>query len=166
MGRPDKRLRALLERRRDHLAENANDLDEWRAALDKLWGTIEGWLQPFVDEGHLQWETPDREVGDDDCAPYRVRAGRASDGAWAWRVDFLPIRFVIGQATGRVDVVHGPRRHMLLRHGEGRDGRWEFLEDRVRPDSDRKVVWLERHHIITVLAEMLEPWMGLGPVDA
>jgi len=168
MSSSEDRLRALLERRGERLAENAGELREWTESLARLWERIGGWLRPLVDDGILRWEVRVRPVEGDDCEPYLAPFADATDPAEIWRVGFAPFaRHVVGDCTGRVNVEHGPMEHHLLRFGTGADEEWRFRHGRDFRTDRRSMAGdpLTREHVLDVLADALEPWVGPERAD-
>lgn len=122
-------------------------VDDWRAAVDRLFGQIRQWLAESDPDEIIQIEQKDHEVREEGLGRYRIaRLDLRAFGKW---VGIIPkARFTIGaayppqrlasaQATGRVDITDEIRRYVLYRFS--RDGTDDFwLIDDLRPNSEAR----------------------------
>ena len=115
-------LEVLREQKAQSEVERAKDWDkvrtEWLASLADLRSKLETWLKPAIDEDLLTIEEREVEVSEHNLGTYRAPALRITAPSER-HVDLEPrARIVIG-GFGRVDLVSGPNRAMLILEDTG-----------------------------------------------
>jgi hypothetical protein len=118
--------------------KNRHVIEEWQAAVERLFTQLEGWLGADDPEGIIRHERSQIEVTEPGLGRYPIsRLNLRAFGKW---VGLIPkARKTVKraapqqqgapeQATGRVDITDEIRRYVLYRFGQGTDERW-FMDD-------------------------------------
>ncbi len=113
-------------------------IEEWQAAVDRLFTQLEAWLAAADPEGIIHRERGETEVAEPALGRYRIfRLNLQAFGKWVGvipkarkTVKRAPPRQngAPEQATGRVDITDEIRRYVLYRFGQGADEKW-FIDD-------------------------------------
>jgi hypothetical protein len=111
--------------------EAAEELQAWLSALEALFAQIEAWLKPVVDAGHITIEKGEAELVEQEFGVYRAPTRILHVIPERRVVNILPRgarivgvmrpgggAFMTG-ARGRVDLVCGPNRAVILRDSGG-----------------------------------------------
>lgn len=124
--------------------------DRWIEQVSRLMEQISGWLQPAVQEGLIQVEPLVLQLSEESLDPYecpglRIRPPKGP------RIDIKPhARFVLGY-EGRVDVVSGAKRAMLLQTDPDKWSVGEFILNRLKPtELTEEVFWDLFQDMLTV----------------
>lgn len=112
---------------------------EWLAALDGLFGDIEGWIAPAVKEGLLRVSRSDMEIIEEDIGAYHAPILEIRDDRLLVRLMPVGARVagvVVSGGTrhiglrGRIDLVCGPIQIPIVRSSSGM---WKALPLRGEP---------------------------------
>ena len=76
--------------------------DEWLALLDELYGSVEGFLKPYIDGGTIEVSYREMQLNEENIGQYGVRQMVLKIGRQ--QVAFTPIGTVLIGTKGRVDV--------------------------------------------------------------
>ncbi len=103
-------------------AANGVDWDtqrqEWIASINELLTQLKGWMATAVGEGLLSVEDTSHDMTEEHLGTYIAPGLRISTPAGR-KVDVRPHARVIIGGLGRVDLVSGPSRSMLIRDESG-----------------------------------------------
>jgi hypothetical protein len=127
----------LHEQAKQHQAEaNAGKatVDEWRSAIERLFGQFREWLKESDPDGVIEIEESGQDVNEPGLGRYRVpRLNLRVFGKW---IGIIPkARRTVGsakppqksapeRADGRVDITDELRRYVLYRFRQGDDDVW------------------------------------------
>lgn len=139
---------------------------EWIQDLENLRRTISQWLQRGVDRGLLKLESRTITLDEPDLGTYDAPALdiqiQTKGGAHVVKVEPRSLRVVgviptpgvrIVGAVGRVDLICGPARAMLLRRSPGK---WQFVAVDREFSSGSSVIDLSEDSLAEVLAELID----------
>lgn len=140
-------LREQAAKQAEQAASARVVVDDWRAAVERLFARMRQWLAESDPDGIIQIEQKDHEVREAGLGRYRVpRLDLRALDKW---IGIIPkARFTIGaayppqraasaEATGRVDITDEVRRFVLYRFSQpGAEDFW--LIDDLRPDSEAR----------------------------
>ncbi len=118
--------------------KNRSVIEEWKAAVERLFALLEKWLDAADPEGIIGRERSQIEVTEPGLGRYSIsRLNLRAFGKW---VGLIPKaqktvkraapqqKGAPEQATGRVDITDEIRRYVLYRFGYGTDEQW-FMDD-------------------------------------
>jgi hypothetical protein len=121
-------------------------IEEWRAAIERLFTQIRGWLKESDPEGHIEIQENQQDVAEPGLGRYRVpRLDLRAFGKW---IGIIPkARRTVGtakppqksapeRAEGRVDITDELRRYVLYRFRENDRDVW--LIDGLDPGYEEK----------------------------
>jgi hypothetical protein len=113
---------------------NREVIEEWQAAVERLFTLLEGWLRAADPDGFIQHERSQTDVTEPGLGRYHIsRLNLRAFGKW---VGLIPKarktvksaapqqRGAPERATGRVDITDEIRRYVLYRFGQGTDEQW------------------------------------------
>jgi hypothetical protein len=128
---------------------------DWLQALDELFRSIEGWLEPAARDGVLSLTRSKRAIIEQDLGDYEAPVLQISDGGLTVRLEPAGVRVegVIAAGgrrhiglRGRVDLVCGPIRIPIVRDSMGK---WKALPLRGEPRE------LNEESFVEMLSEVL-----------
>jgi hypothetical protein len=139
----------LHEQAQKHQAE-APIIDEWRAAIERLFVQIRQWLKESDPEGFIEIEEKQQDVREPGLGYYRVpRLDLRAFGKWIGIIPKArrtvataqpPRKSAPERAEGRVDITDELRRYVLYRFRE--EGRDVWLVDGLEPGyEDSEKAW-------------------------
>lgn len=119
----------LLELLRDQAAQKiqtegidwATKQDEWLESLRKLMAQMKAWLSDAKSDGLLSIEDVTCDLSEDHLGTYSA-PGLVITAPSGRKVDVAPHALVVIGAQGRVDLLSGPNRAMLIRSSD--TGEW------------------------------------------
>jgi hypothetical protein len=114
-------------------------IDEWRKAIEGLFGQIRGWLADSDPDGIIQIEQTDHEVREEGLGRYRVpRLDLRAFGKWVGIIPKArntvatarpPQKSAPDRATGRVDMTDELVRYILFRFPKEGGGDVWLIDD-------------------------------------
>jgi hypothetical protein len=138
-------LRRQAEKHEAEVRSGKATVDEWRAAIERLFAQLRAWLKESDPDGIIEIEESHQDLAEPGLGRYRVpRLNLRAFGKW---VGIIPkARKTVGtahpaqksapqRAAGRVDVTDELRRYVLYRFQEGSRDVWliDDLESEPRP---------------------------------
>jgi hypothetical protein len=138
-------LRQQAEKHQAEVRAGKATVDEWRAAIERLFAQLRAWLKESDPEGVIEIEEGQAEITEKGLGHYRVpRLDLRAFGKW---VGIIPkARHTVGTATppqksapqraaGRVDITDELRRYVLYRFQEDGGDVWliDDLESGPKP---------------------------------
>ena len=118
-------LREFLKQKQleeQDLKKSKKDIvNDWQERVSQLLSLFEKWLEPMVKENLVAIERNTIEMTEDPLGTYEIKVMDVTAGSA--RVNIVPIaRYVVG-ASGRVDLVRGHNKTMLILT---EDNKWVF----------------------------------------
>jgi len=132
--------------------KNRELIEEWQAAVERLFTLLEGWLRAVDPDGFIEHERSQIEVAEPGLGRYPIsRLNLRAFGNWVGLIPKArktiktaspPQGDVPERATGRVDITDEIRRYVLYRFT--RDDRDEWYIDDTATDSGLQPLTPER----------------------
>jgi hypothetical protein len=118
--------------------KNRQIIEEWQAAVDRLFAQLEVWLAAADPEGIIRRVRSQVEVTEPSLGRYSInRLDLRAFGKWVGLIPKArktvkrahpPQQVAPEQATGRVDITNEIRRYVLYRFSHDTDEQW-FIDD-------------------------------------
>jgi hypothetical protein len=137
-------LRQQAEKHQAEASAGKATVDEWRAAIERLFGQLREWLQQSDPEGFIEIKEGQQDITEHGLGRYRVpRLDLRAFGKWIGiipkargtaRTAHPPRKSAPERAIGRVDITDELRRYVLYRFQEGDREVWliDDLESQPR----------------------------------
>lgn len=113
-------------------------IEEWQAAVDRLYTQLEAWLAAADPDGYIRHDRSKFEVKEPGLGRYPIeRLNLRAFGEWVGLIPKAritvkratpPQNGAPEQATGRVDITDEIRRYVLYRFSQGAEERW-YVDD-------------------------------------
>ncbi len=142
-------LKQFLQEQAQKNQEGKALVDEWRTAIEKLFGQIREWLKESDPDGVMEIEQSQEYVNEPGLGRYRVpRLNLRVLGKWVGIIPKArrtvgsakpPQKSVPERADGRIDITDELRRYILYRIGQGDHAVWMIdglehgYEEKSRP---------------------------------
>jgi hypothetical protein len=135
-------LRQQAEKHQAEVSAGKATVDEWRAAIERLFGQLRAWLQESDPEGLIEIKEGQQDITEPGLGRYRIpRLDLRAFGKWIGiipkargtvRTAHPPQKAAPERAIGRVDITDELRRYVLYRFQEGDREVW-LIDDLESP---------------------------------